>query len=243
MWQEQRKILCSVWQKQHCCCLNLCWCTECYEHASPWYGCIFQATDCGHSIYSAPPKSQKSWLLRAKIDGWMEGAVEGVCKSWFKKQKRVLRLDFWGAGRLSAFSNSCGAHKFKKAISALHHRHTPHWQTTSNSLHLHAHLTVWLERTAQAHTDGLCFMRCQKKGFGEIKEEREKVIASQRKSAERRPASETPQMSFLTKRIVKNRHTHTQSNLIDWLTGLVTNKSQMFGYQSYKWTQQNLEIY
>lgn len=40
--------------------------------------------------------------------------------------------------------------------------------STSNCLHLHTHLTVWLERTAQTHTDGFCFMRCQKKGFDEI---------------------------------------------------------------------------
>lgn len=39
------------------------------------------------------------------MDGWIEGAVECVCKTWFKKQKRGLTLDFFlGAGRLSAFS-------------------------------------------------------------------------------------------------------------------------------------------
>lgn len=61
--------------------------------------------------YSTPLKSLK--VLRETMNGWLEGAVEGVCKSWFKKQKRGLRPDFGGVGRLSAFSNSCDAHKFK----------------------------------------------------------------------------------------------------------------------------------
>lgn len=47
---------------------------------------------------------------------------------------------------------------------------------TTNGFHRHAHLTVWLERTAQTHTDGLCFMRCQKKGFGEIKESERRLL-------------------------------------------------------------------
>lgn len=49
------------------------------------------------------------------MDGWLEGAVEGVCESWFEKQK----LRGW-----VLFSNSFDVHKFKWATWTLHSSHT-----------------------------------------------------------------------------------------------------------------------
>lgn len=198
-------------------------------------GFTFQAGDCGHNIDSAV----ETCILE---DEWTDQRRVFVNPN-FKKQTRGLRLFRWQEGWV-LFSHLCRAENFKEVIWTRHHRYsdTQPSTATSNGLHLHAHFD-WLERAKQKHTDGPCFMSCQKKGFGEIKEKWEKVIVSQwevrravpvqQRSPQRKTScldlyiSEITHMSRLTKRIVRSKSLlHAQRYwLTDWQVNDPTNHS------------------
>lgn len=212
-------------------------------------GSMVHATDYGHNIISVSHWNQWSCIFREWMDGWMDRAVKSVCKTWFKKQKRVLRLDFFlrlqGGWVLSLIFVEL---KDSKRLSEASTTDTlTHIQAQLHQMAFISMLILIDLSKRRRYTQMGSFVRCQKKGFGEIKEKWEKVIISQWEvwwavlvpwcspqcgtSRLDLYISEITQMSFLTKRIVKSRsvlhmqtHAHTKQ-LTNWLTDYWPHKS------------------
>lgn len=146
-WRDTRekKNLCSVWQKQYDCFFEFVLIYIVFGIS--WCSCTFQATDCRYNICSV--RHWNHWALRGKSDGWMEGAVEGVCKTWFKNQKRGLRLDFWGGGSLSASSKFLWSSQIQ--ISYFNPAPQTHIQAQPHQIAFISTTCIWLFDLSEQH--------------------------------------------------------------------------------------------
>lgn len=170
------------------------------------------------------------------MDGWLEGAVEGVCKSWFEKQK---------GGRLSAFSNSSDVHKLKWATWTLHSSHTDterlmkkkHPPSSPHTFNCWS----WANSKGAHRWAQMSFIRCQRRGL--VMRVWWAILVPQWGTTQLDLyISKMTSVLCLTKPMSRAGQCgrtqtckHTHKAILNWLTDNLTYPQCMFGLKSNRW--------